>query len=855
MSERDKYLNIYNGEHAKIYQTQNVRGKLGGGYGRICWGEGMLELLKRWCVRSLLDVGCGYGNFCNAATLFAERVYGLDIASVATGQVIDNPHITFFDGQAKSLPLEDGAVEWITSFDCLEHCLEGDIDDILNEFARVAKNGFALSISYEPCDFQGVDLHMTVRPESWWMRKLSRFGTVTKEGRVPITGVPYLICRKPVSRRIICYCAGRLSSRLKALAAGYRLAGQSGRELAMVWQENDPLCDADYSDLFANAIPELSDDELMALPSCKIFAYVKDVANQALISGNQTLSTVVRKWGSFGLEELNVEDVNDDILVYYGQDCDMTGTHAPADFIHLFEPIPKLKQRINDIVHQFNINKHIMGVHARGSDFCVGVKVYAQLMIKALEMNPAQRFLVCSDEERYEVQLAQVFGDKVITRPKSGWVQKIDDQKGWSLGNITTSRAAIAEMVIDLYLLSRTDFRIYHESSEFAKLCKMLSTPPDQRTSPKMEKNSHHRSQLENTGDINGTSGMAIHPPAYLKKPVDDSSSPQIYYCCPDVMESSAGIRRLYRHVSILRSAGFPASILHHANGFNRRDLPSVPVRYLEQIGPDPDAVFVIPEGMPKTMLQLKDHPGRRFVIALSWHYIFSTLPDGLDWRHLGIERVLAVSTVVGRMVSWSMGLPVHILDSSIDHRRYFHDPGKKLPRVSFIQRKAVNMDRLKRLLWSRNPDYIHKIEWNGLNGLSEADYADQINRSSVFVSTSMAEGYPTSCLEAMAAGAVVAGYDAVGGKGILCGDGPNRNCLLAPNGDYISLAYVLEPVLRDMINGRMENWSQLVSNAKETSLAMTAVKENDSLVSFWRHFLSTTHQNPETNELQHARA
>lgn len=479
MNERNKYLNIYSGEHTKLYESQNIPGRFGGGYGRICWGEGMLEPMNKWNVHSLLDVGCGYGNFCDAATLFASRVYGLDIASVATGNVVGNPEIIFIDGQANSLPLPDGSVEWITSFDCLEHCLEEDIDGILDEFNRVAVKGFALSISYEPCEVEGVPLHMTVKPESWWVDKLRRYGSVTKEGKVPITGVPYLICRKPIDKKIICYCAGGLSARLNALASGEALAGWTGRQLAMVWQTDDPLCRIDFSDLFANPIDTLSDSELLELPSCKLYAYIKDVADQSLISGNPTLRKAVRNWGSTGIDELCRNDDHDSILLFFG--CDSGKLHVKPShaFLKRLEPVAALQRRIDDLTDELGITRNIMGVHARGTDFGVEVKAYARQMIKALEQNQNQRFLVCSEEERYEQILKQALKDNVCIRPKSDRIAKIAPPKAWSLGNIHASPASIMEAVVDLYLLSRTDFRIYHESSGFAQICKILASEQD----------------------------------------------------------------------------------------------------------------------------------------------------------------------------------------------------------------------------------------------------------------------------------------------------------------------------------------------------------------------------------------
>ena len=313
------------------------------------------------------------------------------------------------------------------------------------------------------------------------------------------------------------------------------------------------------------------------------------------------------------------------------------------------------------------------------------------------------------------------------------------------------------------------------------------------------------------------------------------AGSPKIYYVCPDSMLPSAGIRRLYRHIDLLDKAGFDAAILHVKKGFRRQDMPKVPISYLNGAAIESNSIIVIPEGFTSIMKILKDIPVRRFIIALNWDYIFKNIPDGMDWRSFGIERALVISPAIGHMITWSMGLPVHILESSIDHQRYFYDPSLKRPQVSFIKRKGINIDQLKRMIGARNNAYINEIRWVGLDGLSEAEYAREIGRSSIFINVSLAEGYPTSCLEAMAAGTVVVGYDSLCGRNILYGQGPEQNCVLAPNGDYLALAYALEPVLKDCISNKMEKWRSIIAGGLRAAASVTVERERRSLISFWR--------------------
>lgn len=185
--ERDKYESIYVDKDQHYRKRNDSRG-----YGRGHFGKNIIPHILSLKPTSVLDVGYGFGYFCNdLQTSGIEKVYGMDIASVKTGNVINNPNIQFIDGASHHIPFEDNSIDIITSFDCLEHCLENDIDVIFSEMNRVVKNRCVFSIAYKQSgeDTKGVILHMTVKPESWWIEKLNKLFTIEKSGG-------YLICIK-----------------------------------------------------------------------------------------------------------------------------------------------------------------------------------------------------------------------------------------------------------------------------------------------------------------------------------------------------------------------------------------------------------------------------------------------------------------------------------------------------------------------------------------------------------------------------------------------------------------------------------------------------------------------------------
>jgi ubiquinone/menaquinone biosynthesis C-methylase UbiE len=185
--ECEKYTNLYMDKDNFYKNTYDHRG-----YGRGNWGGEISDLILNLSADSILDIGCGYGYFCSTIkSRGIKNVYGLDIASVKTNNIIDDKSITFINGVAHSLPFKDNEIDIITSFDVLEHCLRSDIDLIFNEMYRVCKIGCIFTISYRPSQelYKKLPLHMTVEPEIWWIEKLSELFSVEGTGR-------YLICFK-----------------------------------------------------------------------------------------------------------------------------------------------------------------------------------------------------------------------------------------------------------------------------------------------------------------------------------------------------------------------------------------------------------------------------------------------------------------------------------------------------------------------------------------------------------------------------------------------------------------------------------------------------------------------------------
>lgn len=164
--EKQKYDGIYSDPKRARYGHSN--------HGKVA----VPLVANKMATKSVLDVGCGGNEFKQEVLKLnpAIRVVGLDF-SCPFADVICS---------AEKMPFKDKEFDVLTAFDMLEHILPDQVDDILNEFARVS-NRFIFSISYVPSvnTFKGENLHPTVHSENWWIMQIMKAGgsSIQKYGK------------------------------------------------------------------------------------------------------------------------------------------------------------------------------------------------------------------------------------------------------------------------------------------------------------------------------------------------------------------------------------------------------------------------------------------------------------------------------------------------------------------------------------------------------------------------------------------------------------------------------------------------------------------------------------------------
>ena len=175
-----KYENIYQKKgvlskinaHKKVtgtfdfFQSQNLAGKWKK-YGHSNEGKNYLSQILALKPTSIVDIGCGGNEFCASVKrrkrYFFNRIkcIGVDIACPEADVIAPANDLSFASNKEFDL---------LTSFDCLEHVPEEEIDEAFSEFKRISRRVFLqICLEESPTLMDGQPLHVCIKPKEWWL--------------------------------------------------------------------------------------------------------------------------------------------------------------------------------------------------------------------------------------------------------------------------------------------------------------------------------------------------------------------------------------------------------------------------------------------------------------------------------------------------------------------------------------------------------------------------------------------------------------------------------------------------------------------------------------------------------------
>jgi len=272
-----------------------------------------------------------------------------------------------------------------------------------------------------------------------------------------------------------------------------------------------------------------------------------------------------------------------------------------------------------------------------------------------------------------------------------------------------------------------------------------------------------------------------------------------VYYLAPDQAAPRGGVRMLYRHVDLLNGCGHDAAVLHTQSGFrcewfaNTTSTTSAGKAIL-----GPDDILVVPEFYAVGFDLLPREP-RKIIFNQGAYHTFDhirfagTQPG---WPYSAVENLVTMLTVSQdseALLRFTFpAIPVHRARAVIDGR-VFHPAEKPAARrLAYIpRRRPEEREQLMHILRSRG--LLAGWELLPIEGYTEAQTAELMRGSAIFMSFSDREGFGLPPVEAMASGCYVVGYTGLGGRDYF------DPAYSAPvlEGDLLAYAMAIEEAIR----------------------------------------------------------
>jgi hypothetical protein len=235
----------------------------------------------------------------------------------------------------------------------------------------------------------------------------------------------------------------------------------------------------------------------------------------------------------------------------------------------------------------------------------------------------------------------------------------------------------------------------------------------------------------------------------------------KIYYVVHSLGGITGGQKMAVRHVEALRDLGFDAYcyLANQAPGGLAHRAPLVKGHIA------PDSIVVLPDDSNDVFRQCA---GKRWRLVIFAQNPYHMAARGLE----GIERLAGSGAPTFLAVGHRLAATIRRLYPSAGvelvrcfaDERAFRPASAKARSIAFTPRKRkTEADAITALFRRFHPQH-DAFEWARVENASEAETAETFARASVFLSLSRLESVGMTTLEAMATGAVCAGFTGIGG-------------------------------------------------------------------------------------------
>ena len=315
----------------------------------------------------------------------------------------------------------------------------------------------------------------------------------------------------------------------------------------------------------------------------------------------------------------------------------------------------------------------------------------------------------------------------------------------------------------------------------------------------------------------------------------------KVYYYCPNLNHPSGGMGVLFKQAKILADNGYDVTLLYEGDGvfnptwmdFSIEHIPKVRINGLGSIRIDSNDLLVIPEGFGNLIDSTKNMKCKRTVLAQSWIYIYTSMPQPKSWKESGIESVISVSQGITEYIQKHMqGIKVSQYKQSISP--IFKSNLDKEFKVCYSSSRSntqqMNTHNLINIVKSSDKR-LRNVQFVELKGMSKQQFANELADCAFCLYTDEIAGFGTLPLEAMACNTHVVGFSNIGNKEYV----RESNGFWCQNGDYHTLADNLTLQLNIFLTGY--GYNDLCLNEINTASHYNELQEKERILSIFETF------------------
>lgn len=282
-------------------------------------------------------------------------------------------------------------------------------------------------------------------------------------------------------KTIINYSTSGMGNRLRPLSSCYAISKKSGRKMVAYWDNITPNgCLAKWNELFENELETITLEQMSELKDCLLLTESGGLGHglerESTKFGRHTLKELSKNNPVRHYDSFSYDDNQDNVIVYHNNFLPTVDKNDAEEFLLNLKPVKEIQDKIDYYVSSLGLNKSVMGIHARGTDFGVTVVPYINAVKGILQVYPNQKFFLSTEDPEIEKTFVDVYPDNIILRKKENYIVRDNPELPWNDHNsfsITTRHAQ--EGIEDIYLLAHTNISVFHPLSSFAEIARIIS--------------------------------------------------------------------------------------------------------------------------------------------------------------------------------------------------------------------------------------------------------------------------------------------------------------------------------------------------------------------------------------------